>query len=72
VRLVIALASSKKWSLFHLDVKSTFLNGLLEETIYVIGPIGFEVRGREYMVYKLHKSLYGFKQAPRAWNKRTD
>jgi len=72
VRFVVALASSKNWSLSHLDVKSTFLNGPLEEDVYVTQPPGFEVNGKEQMMYKLHKALYGFKQAPRAWNKRID
>jgi hypothetical protein len=72
VRLVVELASSKKLSLFHLYVKSTFLNRPLEENVYVTQPPGFEVKGKEHMVYKLHKALYGLKQAPRAWNKRID
>jgi hypothetical protein len=72
VRLVVALASSKKWSLFHLDVKFAFLNGSLEEDVYITQPPLFEVKRKEQMVYKLHKALYGLKQAPRAWNKRND
>jgi len=72
IRLVVALASSKSWSLSHLDVKSAFLNGPLEEDMYVTQPPGFEVSGKEHMVYKLHKTLYGLKQVPRAWNKRID
>ena len=66
IRLVVALASSKNWSLSHLDVKYAFLNGPLEEDVYVTQPPGFEVSGKEHMVYKLHKALYGLKQAPRA------
>jgi len=68
IRLVVALASSKNFSLSHLDVKSAFLNGPLEEDVYVTQPLGFEVKGKERMVYKLHKALYDLKQAPRAWN----
>ncbi|CAJ2645977.1 unnamed protein product [Trifolium pratense] len=72
VRLVVALACKNKWSLYHLDVKSAFLNGPLDEEVYVSQPLGFEIKGKESMVYKLYKALYGLKQAPRAWNKRID
>ncbi|MCH80525.1 copia-type polyprotein [Trifolium medium] len=72
IRLVVALANLRDWPLYHLDVKSAFLNGPLEETVYVNQPPGFEISGKERMVYKLYKALYGLKQAPRAWNKRID
>ncbi|KAK2454958.1 hypothetical protein QL285_002459 [Trifolium repens] len=72
IRLVIALACSRRWPLFHLDVKSAFLNGPLEEDVYVKQPPGFELKGKDDKVLKLHKALYGLKQAPRAWNKRID
>jgi len=58
------------WSLHQLDVKSAFLNGYLEEEIYVTQPLGFIVKGEEHKVYMLNKALYGLKQAPRAWNHR--
>jgi hypothetical protein len=72
IRLVVALAGMKNWPMYHLDVKSAFLNGPLEEIVYVTQPPGFEITGRENSVYKLHKALYGLKQAQRAWNKRID
>lgn len=72
VRVIVSLASNKGWSLTHLDVKSAFLNGALEETVFVTQPPGFELEGKEEMVYKLNKALYGLKQAPRAWNRRID
>ncbi|GAU25658.1 hypothetical protein TSUD_265850 [Trifolium subterraneum] len=53
-------------------VKFAFLNGPLEEEVYVKQPPGFEVKGQEQKVYRLRKALYGLKQAPRAWNKRID
>ena len=53
------------WSLYHLDVKSAFLNGPLGEEVFVTQPPGFEEKGKEKYVYKLNKALYGLKQAPR-------
>ena len=72
VRLVVAMASNHNWALFHMDVKSAFLNGPLEETIFVTQPLGFVKEGMENKVYRLNKALYGPKQAPRAWNRRID
>jgi len=72
IRLLVALAAKLGWKIYHFDVKSAFLNGLLEEDIYVDQPEGFLVPGSENKVYKLHKALYGLKQAPRAWYSRID
>jgi hypothetical protein len=72
VRLVVAVATYKGWTMHQLDVKSAFLNGPLEEEVYVKQPPGFEIKGQEQKVFKLKKALYGLKQAPRAWNKRID
>ncbi|KAF5794275.1 putative RNA-directed DNA polymerase [Helianthus annuus] len=72
VRLILALAVKEGWKVYHLDVKSAFLNGELAEEVYVQQPVGFEVKGQEQKVYKLNRALYGLKQAPRAWNARLD
>ena len=55
-----------------MDVKIAFLNGDLEEEIYMNQPKDFMVNGQEYKVCKLIKSLYGFKQAPKQWNEKFD
>lgn len=51
----------------HLDVKMAFLNGEISEEVFVTRPEGFVKRGKEHLVYKLLKALYGLRQAPRAW-----
>ncbi|KAK0579794.1 hypothetical protein LWI29_031544 [Acer saccharum] len=72
IRLLISLAAQKSWKIYQLDVKSAFLNGFLEEEIYVEQPPGYVKKGREDKVCRLKKALYGLKQAPRAWNMRID
>nr|GEU58486.1 hypothetical protein [Tanacetum cinerariifolium] len=67
VRTIIAVAAQQRWKIFQLDVISAFLHGKLNEDVYVDQPQGFEVKGSENKVYKLHMALYGLKQAPRAW-----
>ncbi|KAL0339168.1 UNVERIFIED_CONTAM: Retrovirus-related Pol polyprotein from transposon RE2 [Sesamum angustifolium] len=55
-----------------MDVKSAFLNGYIDEEIYVEQPQGFIAKGSEEKVLRLKKALYGLKQAPRAWYSRID
>jgi len=66
------MAANKGWQVHHLDVKSAFLHGELEEEVYVSQPKGHVVKGKEQYVLKLRKALYGLRQAPRAWNVRLD
>jgi hypothetical protein len=66
LRAVLAQVAAENRELHQLDVKTAFLNAELEEEIYVQQPPGFEAGGSK-MVCKLHKALYGLRQAPRAW-----
>lgn len=70
VRLLLALAAKHAWEVHHLDVKSAFLNGILQEEVYVSQPKGYVKQGFENKVYKLFKALYGLRQAPWAWYSR--
>ena len=72
IRIIVAMAAQFKWKLHHLDVKLAFLNGYIEEDIYVNQPEGFIKRGKENYVLKLRKAMYGLGQAPRAWNSKLD
>jgi hypothetical protein len=67
IRTIIALAAKMKWKLHQMDVKTAFLNGVIEEEVYIEQPQGFEVEDRKSHVCRLKKALYGLKQAPRAW-----
>lgn len=63
IRLILALVSSMDLELYQMDVKTAFLNGELNEEIYMNQPEGFVVRGEEQKVCKLRRSIYGLKQA---------
>ena len=67
IRSVIVVAAQKKWKIIQLDIKSAFLNGKLDNEIYVEQPQGFFVQGSEEEVYRLIKALYRLKQDPRVW-----
>ena len=66
IRLLIALAAEFKWNMTQMDVKTAFLNGDLDEEIYMRPPEGYPSDS----LLKLRKGLYGLKQAPRQWNKK--
>ena len=60
------------WHIHQMDGKIVFLNGIIEEEVYVEQPEGFEIFNSESHVCRLKKVLYGLKQAPRAWYTRID
>jgi hypothetical protein len=72
IRTIITLAAKMKWKLHQMDVKIAFLNGVIEEEVYIEQPLGFEVEDRKSHVCILKKSLYALKQARRAWYGRID
>ena len=67
IRLVLGLAAKKDLHLEQLDIKTTVFHDDLDEEIYMQQSQGFEVQGKERMVCKLQKSLYGLKQVLRQW-----
>ncbi|GKA99469.1 retrovirus-related pol polyprotein from transposon TNT 1-94 [Tanacetum coccineum] len=67
IRLFLAYAAHKDFTVFQMDVKTAFLNGILKEEVYVGQPPGFVSKQYPDHVYALDKALYGLKQAPRAW-----
>jgi len=70
IRLLLGISCLLKSKLFHMDIKSAFLNGVIQEEVFVSQPKGFEDSAFPDHVYKLKKALYGSKQAPRAWYER--
>ena len=70
--ILLAIAAKLDYEIWQMDVKTTFLNGNLEEDIYMRQPEGFIAKGQEHMVCKLQRSIYGLKQASRSWNIRFD
>jgi hypothetical protein len=66
-RIILAFSVAKGFKLYQIDVKSVFLNGFLDEEVFVKQPPGFESVEFPHKVYRLRKALYGTKQAPRAW-----
>ena len=72
IEVVLGLAASLNLEIEQLNVKTMFLHGDLEEEIYMKQFEGFSVKGKEELIYKLKKSLYSLKQAPKQWYKKFD
>jgi hypothetical protein len=72
IRVLLSMAASHGLLVHQMDVKTAFLNGELEEEIYMDQPEGFVVKGQKGMVCKLVKSLYGLKQALKQWHDKFD
>jgi hypothetical protein len=72
IRVLLSLATSYGILVHQIDVKTAFLNGELEEEIYMDQPDDFAVKGQEEMICKLLKSLYGLKQTPKQWHEKFD
>jgi hypothetical protein len=67
IQILLAFAVAKGFKLYLMDVKSAFLNGVIEEEVYVKQPPGLESEKYPHRVYRLKRALYGLKHAPRAW-----
>jgi hypothetical protein len=72
IKSIISIASIMGWKLHLMDVKTAFLNSLIEEEVYLEQPQAFFIHGKESHVCKLKKSLYGLKKAPMAWYAKID
>ena len=70
ISTLLAFAVERKMQIHQMDVVSAFLNGELREEIYMQQPPGYIQSGKEELVCKLKKSIYGLKQSPRCWNER--
>ena len=72
IRVLLALAAYYDYEIWQMDVKTTFLNGNIEEELYMVQPEGFVDPENAGKVCKLQRSIYGLKQASRSWNLRFD
>ena len=72
LKTLVALSTQRGLELHHVDVATAFLNGTLQEEVYMKQPKGYEKEGEGHLVCKLRKSIYGLKQSPRCWNTALD
>jgi hypothetical protein len=72
IRALTARAAQLGHAIHHLDVKTAFLYGKITDDIYMAQPLGFTVSGKENLVCKMNRALYGLMQSPRMWYERID
>ncbi|KAJ1530171.1 hypothetical protein ONE63_005102 [Megalurothrips usitatus] len=72
LRILFSVAVNFNLKIAHLDVKTAFLHGDLKENVFLSQPDGFMIPGSEHLVCRLHKAVYGLKQAARSWNLKAD
>ena len=72
IRILLSIATALDYEIWQMDVKTAFLNDYLDESIYMMQPEGFIVKGQDQKVCKLLRSIYGLKEASRSWNLRFD
>ena len=72
IRFLLSIVVAYDLEIEQMDVKTAFLHGDLEEEIYMQQPDGFVVKGKEHLVCRLKRSLYGLKQSPRMWYQKFD
>ena len=70
IRILLSIATHYDYEIWQMDVKTVFLNGNLEEEIYMMQQEAFVAKNQDHMVCKLKMSIYGLKQASRSWNIR--
>jgi hypothetical protein len=70
ITIILAFAASKRFKLYQIDVKSVFLNDIIQEQVFVRQTLGFKNVKYPNRVYKLSNALYGVKQVPRTWYAR--
>nr|GEW10672.1 retrotransposon protein, putative, Ty1-copia subclass [Tanacetum cinerariifolium] len=72
IRILISIATYYDYEIWQMDVKNAFLNGYIDEDIYMVQPEGFVDPNHPRKICKLQRSIYGLKQASRSWNKISD
>jgi hypothetical protein len=72
VRLILALSALENWHMSSVDVKTAFLYGELDEELYMEQPEGFKIPGKEHLVLRLKRAIYGLRQAALQWWKALD
>ena len=70
--ILLSIATHFDYEIWQMDIKTVFLNGSLDECIYMMQPDNFVAKSQKHMLCKLKKSIYGLKQASRSWNTRFD